>query len=133
MFFALLLVACAPAVKRSDTGFPILVGAIWNLRLETTKAVTLDFSLDGTPITDRTSWVYANLKSSTAGVAGMAAIPSDQKNLVLVFALDPKRVSQVSCIVPRNADFSRAVQGLGALYNNDRKTSEARCTLNQKR
>lgn len=133
MFFALLLVACAPAVKRPDTGFPILAGEIWNLRFEASKAVVLDFSLDGTPITDRTSWVYANLKSSSAGVAGTAAIPSDQKNVVLVFALDTKRVSQVSCVLPRNADFSRAVKGLGALYNNDRKTVEASCTLSQRR
>jgi hypothetical protein len=109
----LLVVACAPV-----TSIP--------------NAVTrIDFSLDGTPNADSDNWVYANLKTVNPTFGGSGAVPDDRKSLVMVFNLDSKGASQLSCVVPLGAGLGSDSKGQGASFINDRKTANFSCGLSK--
>ncbi len=132
--FLLLLAACAPvtSIKPSAAGiFPIESNEIWNVRFETNPVSSLDFSLDGITTTDSDNWVYANLKTVNPTFGGSGAVPDDRKSLVMVFNLDAKGISQLSCVVPLGAGLSQDSKGQGAGFVNDRKTANFSCGLSK--
>ena len=130
---AFFLASCSPAavVSKSSSGndFPLQSDELWSVVFNAPKEITFDFSLTGILRTDKNNWVYGRFKTTPPALAGSGVVPSDRKNLVMVFQVSS--TEQLSCIVPLS-ELPRASKGIGAAYLNDRKTAGFPCGINKK-
>lgn len=126
------LASCSPAtVSKISSGndFPLKSDELWNVVFNAPKEIAFDFSLTGTPRTDKNNWVYGTFKTTAPALAGSGVIPSDRKNLVMVFQISS--TEQLSCVVSLS-ELPRANKGIGAVYLNDRKIANFPCAVSKK-
>ena len=127
---ALFLASCSPAfVSKFNFDFPLKSDEVWKVVFNASKEIAFDFSLAGTPHLDKTNWVYATFKTTAPALAGSGVVPSDRKNLVMVFQISS--TEQLSCVVPLT-DQTLTNKGIGAQYQNDRKTASFGCAISKK-
>jgi hypothetical protein len=127
-WLGLALASCSPAVISKFTfDFPLKSGEVWNVVFNAPKEISFDFSVDTNPRLDKSNWVYSSFKTSAPALTGSGVVPNDRKNLVLVFQLS--NTEHLSCVVPLSDGFAK---GIGAQYQNDRKTASFGCAISKK-
>lgn len=126
------MASCSPAtVSKISSGndFPLKSGEVWNVVFNAPKELAFDFFANGSPRLDKSNWVYSTFKTTSPALTGSGVIPSDRKNLVLVFQISS--TEHLSCVVPLS-ELPRASKGIGAAYQNDRKTAGFPCAISKK-